>query len=948
MLHRAYILGVAALIWSVSFAAPAAAAEPQLDYTQLSGALSGKSVSTVSYLRGQSVVALQRVPKAARILPETVLEAESVSNAVKALYRQDIYSHIDVEAKVEKGNQVALKFYLTPTLIVRDTEFFGVTAYKSRELRRIAGLRRGRPVDPRTMLDAVQKLETAFHQAGYYQPRIDVTLRQSRSLSSVLVQFTVIEGKRSVVSNITLDGEIPPDLSAVVEKYIKRSRKAIASKRRVEELRRELVRTLRGEGYLEAAVRTESLRYLHESGDIALEFAVDVQQPISISFTGNVHFSASELIELLKLDTRTAPFGPNAIPNFVRDIRDLYERDGYYGVKLSHQALSDSGARRRHLIEITEGPVSRIKRIRFDGNAAFSDDELSRLISTSEPSVVFAPWKKGFLVSARLAKDVESIKDFYRTNGFFYAEINSDVQTRSDGKQLVVSFVIKENKQTTVSSVIVNWIDAAKPNRKDIAAKLLTISPDIMLGDVLSVAALEQARQKLLSDIYALGFPEARATPRYDIDSGEVGFDVSLGQQVTVADIVIRGNRATLNSVIRRELLVSPGEAWNPELIRKSEHSLYQLGVFQNVKLEPEDGAIDQAEEVLAVSLIERDTGGLAAGVSYNTEDGIGLLTELSQRNVFGRAHRFVLSAELFFRNGDRFIDAARGRVGYNLPRFITRDGELYSEIFAQEEVEFSQSFSYDRHGASTVYRQQLTESLSGSLGYTIFNENLFDVPQAIVAGPNDSGHTFYSGIRTELILDRRNDIYNPSSGYQSKLALFAMPEAFGSEVSIVGATFTQSFFLKFNESLVWANNARAEIIEPFASTDVVPLGRRLFLGGRTTLRGYSPNSIGPKGDEGYVAGGDSSLLLNSELHFEVAQDVILLTFLDVGQAVLRHRGTFEGDTQSYFGDLRYSPGLGLRYRSPIGPIGADLGFAVNQKKGEEFGRLSINIGGAF
>lgn len=924
-------------------ASPAGADE----ITELSTAAAGKTVEAVRYSRGETEVSQERIPSDARIAPGSTLDSSSVADAVRALYRQGVYSHVDVTSSQDEDT-VRLVFHLTPVLIVRDAEFYGVTAYEPRELRRIAGLRRGKRVDTGSILRAAAKLEEAFHQAGYYNPIIDVTLRQSRVLSSVLVRFTVSEGRRSVVRTVNVSGTIPDELSSTLDAFMKRARGAFASKRRIEELRRELLRRLREEGYLEAIVRLEGLRYLQESGDVALELLVEPREPIQILFSGNSNFSSEELIDLLELDTRTAPFGPNAIPNFVRDIKDLYERSGYYQVQVSHKAMPDEGTRRTHKIEIVEGPRTRIESLSFEGNNSFGEEKLSSLISTSEAGGFFTPWRRGYLIDRRLENDIEALEKFYRSNGFFDAKVTSDAELSEDDESLAVKFIVEEGPRTTVNSVLVTWVDAANPEHGDIISKLLTITPDIKLGDVLSVSALESARSSLLSDIHAFGFPQARVTPSYDVQSGEVQFQVSLGPQVTISEIVIRGNRATLHPVIRRELLVEPNGPWNPELIRESEHSLYKLGVFQNVKLEPEDGVLDQDTESLAVSLIERDTGGFAAGLSYNTEDGLGVLAELSQRNVFGRAHRFSLSTELFFQNGDRLIDAARGRIGYNLPRFISRNGELYSELFAQEEVEFSQSFSYDRYGASTVYRHEFSEALSGNLGYTIFNENVFDVPASIIAGPNDVGHTLYSGIRSEVIYDKRNDIYNPSKGFQSRISVYAMPEELGSDASLVGAELSQSYYTELSESLVWANNLRGEIVEPVGNTDVVPLGRRLFLGGRNTLRGYSPNSIAAKADDGNVAGGDASLVFNTELQYEIAQDVVLLTFLDVGQAVLRYEGDFGGDTKSFFGDLRYSPGIGMRYRSPIGPIGADLGFAVNQERGEEFARLSIHIGGTF
>ena len=135
--------------------------------------------------------------------------------------------------------------------------------------------------------------------------------------------------------------------------------------------------------------------------------------------------------------------------------------------------------------------------------------------------------------------------------------------------------------------------------------------------------------------------------------------------------------------------------------------------------------------------------------------------------------------------------------------------------------------------------------------------------------------------------------------------------------------------------------------MQPFCSTDVVPLSQRVFLGGRNSLRGFSRNSVGPRGELGNVVGGDLGLAYTTELRYSLAESIVGVVFVDLGQAFLRNED--ELDNQSLnLSDLRYSPGFGMHYDTPIGPIRAEYGIALDRQERERFGRINVSIGTAF
>ena len=130
--------------------------------------------------------------------------------------------------------------------------------------------------------------------------------------------------------------------------------------------------------------------------------------------------------------------------------------------------------------------------------------------------------------------------------------------------------------------------------------------------------------------------------------------------------------------------------------------------------------------------------------------------------------------------------------------------------------------------------------------------------------------------------------------------------------------------------------------IEYFGKTDELPVNKRFFLGGRTTVRGYERDQIGPKGEDGTVIGGDLMANFKVELRFPIKGDFGGALFWDAGQV-------WRSDAASIdLGDLRSAAGFGLRYRTPVGPVSIDVGFKLDRKEGEDLSKWHFTIGNVF
>jgi outer membrane protein insertion porin family len=120
-----------------------------------------------------------------------------------------------------------------------------------------------------------------------------------------------------------------------------------------------------------------------------------------------------------------------------------------------------------------------------------------------------------------------------------------------------------------------------------------------------------------------------------------------------------------------------------------------------------------------------------------------------------------------------------------------------------------------------------------------------------------------------------------------------------------------------------------------------VPIQKRFFIGGRTTVRGFTEESLGPHAADGTPTGGNYMANLNTELRVPLQYGFIVALFVDAGSV------WFQGIPNSGF-DLRESAGLGLRYATPVGPIALDYGWKLDRREGESASEWHFTIGAVF
>lgn len=212
-------------------------------------------------------------------------------------------------------------------------------------------------------------------------------------------------------------------------------------------------------------------------------------------------------------------------------------------------------------------------------------------------------------------------------------------------------------------------------------------------------------------------------------------------------------------------------------------------------------------------------------------------------------------------------------------------------------------------------------------------------IPDVIISDI-DIGEIFISGIKASLIYDSRDNPFDPKKGWLAGFTSKLSNKFFGSEINFMKTSFYINKYTELIKNIVLATSLRGGWSWLYGKTENLPISERYFLGGRDTVRGYAQNTLGPK-QNNQPTGGNAFLMGNIEFRTYIGQNFFIVNFLDFGNVWSR-----VGDID--IPNFKYTTGVGLRYKTPVGPVRIDYGFKLNREKGESRGEIHFSIGHAF
>jgi outer membrane protein insertion porin family len=689
---------------------------------------------------------------------------------------------------------------------------------------------------------------------------------------------------------------------------------------------------------------------------------------VSVQIAGNRAFPDAEIRAGLAARPGVA-IDPFRIETDRRYILDLYRKKGYaqVSVDVDRDLLNKQGLLRYQIIE---GPASRISKIVIEGNTAVSTAVIKWNLQTKSYFWIF---QKGTLDEDLLQIDVARIRDMYLARGYLDARVSSVLEFSEDKSAVTVRFVVLEGLRYQIGKMTL------KGNTIFPEAELLGDTTRFGPGSFVERDKLE-ALQRRIEDAYGHEgyiYRQVEITRAFTESPGvvDVTINITEGKPYTVGAVIVRGNPATQDRVIRRQIRIYPDQTFDIVLVRKSIDRLKATGLFKDVKISPITPPNNAAgvRDAL-VDVAEGNTGqwGFGAGISTN----VGLVGQLSleQKNFdianpprsfdeFIRGQSFKGAGQFFRILLEPGTEFQRYRLTFAEPYlfdspysfandlyFFTRSRESWSERRIGDIVTFGRRFG-DVWAASLAFRaEQVTLSNMADL----FDDGITQT-EFPMAGPdggiirfndtaqkilNERGSHYLSSVKLALSRDTTNSSFFPTTGSRASLSL-EQYGVFGGEVGItkIEAAFnwyTTLYTDLFDRKTVLA--VRNDV--GFIVGGHAPTFERYYLGGMGNLRGFRFRGVGPHdGPREDPLGGSFSWNTTAEVNFPIYEDIIRgVVFVDVG--------TVESDVS--LSSIRSDAGAGLRVALPFLnglPIAVDFAYPISKKSGDRTQLISVALG---
>ncbi len=656
-----------------------------------------------------------------------------------------------------------------------------------------------------------------------------------------------------------------------------------------------------------------------------------------IAFEGNDRIKDEVLEAEVQLRPRRV-FTRTKVQRDVQRLLDVYRLSGRFAARVEPKVIVLEQNRVDLVFEISEGPLSRVRSITFIGNRSFSDSDLRDVIQTRE----YAFWR--LLTSNdtydpdRLGVDRELLRRFYLEEGYADFKVVSAVaELTTDRTDFVITFTVDEGRRYRVGAI--GFDIALKQVTEEMLRPLVSFETD----DWYDADAVTEAAAEMADAAGEVGYAFVDIRPRTERHREDrridIIFEIGEGQRVFVERIEIEGNVRTLDEVIRREVRLIEGDAFNTARLRDSHRRIRNLGFFNSVEVERQQGSAPDRMKV-RVKIDERPTGELSFGVGYSSLNGLLGDVGITERNLLGRGQ--TLKARVQGSALSQQFD-----LGFVEPYFLDRDVLAGVELFrVTRDRQDDSSFDEKKTGGGVRFGYTLGRDLRQSVRYQYRRTQVLNVDTSasrfIV---EQEGTTTTSQVSQSLTYDKRDNRLDPTEGYL--LSMSTDVAGLGGDTRLLRLRGNGSYHFPVFDDTVLSMSAEAGHV--LGLGEDVSIAERFFIGG-SVIRGFAASGLGPRDTlTGDALGGNNYYAGTVEYSFPIGLPddlgIKLALFADAGS--LWHVEA-EGDEVFDSTAIRLSGGFGLAWRTAFGLIRVDIAEAILKEEQDETELVRFSFGSRF
>ena len=730
------------------------------------------------------------------------------------------------------------------------------------------------------------------------------------------------------------------------------------------------IRALYASGYFEfVEVRVEDAA--NDSVDVFIEL-VSKYTIERIRFNGNESFSdrrlarKAEIAEEQTLESGD-PLDEYLVSVAVDALTAYYIEKGYPDVDVDYRiSRNDQTGYAVVDIDIEEGGDLRIDDIIFEGNEVFKDKKLRKQLETKKDGWFSWITGSGKYDENKFKEDLETLRKFYRDNGYLDSVIDEDLiefEFESDDE---VDIII------TVSEGQLYYLgELSIENNTVYTTDELLANVKLETGEEFSPQGVDDAASAIRDYYTSQGYLEtgvrAERVPNMDNRRIDVVFRVRESEKFYLESVRVEGNTKSKSIVIVRELALRPGDVFDRRRMDVSEARLQNTSYFEEVRLNPEPTNIPGRKD-LGITVREGRTGNFTLGAGFGSVESAVIYFEVTQGNfdLFNWRSGFQGDGQKFRFRAAVGTDSNQFVIAFVEPWLFEQRLEFGVELFRTESDFNSADYNELRTGFELYLRRRLFELVEARLSYRlelveIFDVNRFENPDAeppIVklddgSVPGDGvpdvfqaaeGEDLVSKVGLTFLRDTRDSLTFTRKGNRTTISNEIA--GLGGDVNYFKFEAKTAHFIPTFDTLEQSLSiiARAGTVTPWGNSSDVPFYDRFYLGGPTTLRGFDFRDVGPRDadDSRESVGGNTYSMLSFEYMFRIAEPFGLVVFYDWGYV---NSDDFDFGLSDYADNW----GVGARIMLMGSPLQLDLGIPITSPEGADGGnQFNFSFGTRF
>ncbi|KMP11803.1 Surface antigen (D15) [Candidatus Nitromaritima sp. SCGC AAA799-A02] len=648
---------------------------------------------------------------------------------------------------------------------------------------------------------------------------------------------------------------------------------------------------------------------------------------------GNHKISSADIREKLGIKRGTT-FQDHLLQEAREEITLLYHEKGFFFVEMDVNSEVSPDNLTNVNINIREGEKVGIKHIRFAGNKSLSAKELRDNMETKEESWFSWLDDSGIYKKDILKLDMFRVEGYYHDHGFIRVRVlDPKIDINKREKEINIIVRIEEGPRFKVGRIEIQPDDTL--TETEIRKAMITKAGEVynvsqVRSDVLNVTELYSQR----------GYAYADVNPVTKINDSSRTVDLSIqidkGRKVYVGEISLVGNTRTLDNVIRREFRLKEGELFDSEKLKRSKQRINNLQFFEDVKIDTRRGKDTDLIDIVT-TVTERPTGSVTIGAGFSSVENLIFTAGISQDNFLGRGQKVIFSTNLSSRRSDFNLSLTD-------PRLF--DTEVLGGIDAFNRDTNFFSFNSRNTGGGLRFGKSLSEYDWAGLNYRFEDVEISDVAPAVETSFLKNEKRVTSRVSPIFTRDTRDDFLNPSTGWRHVVRFDVAGGILGGS-DFIRTSYEVTYYRPLVGKLVGMLHGEIHWADGYGGDDL-PIFERYFMGGPSSLRGYTIRDVGPKDSAGDPIGANQSLLFNAEIQYPFTKGFRGFVFYDRGNLFGGGPDIRTTTTTWDLEQMRDSIGMGVRFLSPFGPVGLAYGLKLDQFEGEDDGEFHFSAGSAF